>query len=620
VGAGAAGAGALNNVQLKGSDTLSEITKDLLAACPGADPVGSDGLAYVGGGSTNGETAMRTAGVSPNPQQTIAPMSRFVAQGATGATCTVPASFGATNTAEGLVIGMDGLSVVAARANGGSTTCNGATDDCDGNTEPGAGLAFNTTVAGYTFNNWRDVLRVVFGGMDHSSGSNLALRNCNSPVRQAIVASYNSLFQTPASCTTAACTALRHAFIRDNESGTTDTFVSLLGLTNINITGRVSPFCNALRTSDALPGAAGEVIRYFPDYQDFDPIRRTCAPTEQVCHKNGNNIIGSNRYGLGVVVTVTPTDFIPTVAEAFPTTPCQAGNFAYAPLVPQSIVFTPNNRCPNGDVAAFDSNCLYPRTATNSYKCLNSIANRPSFVLNNALVEGREPSLADGRTYNLHLLKDPVAPAVDPTYEVDGRNRRMVGAFYRIHTTTSLASPAVTCQNRDATSQIGCLVSASPCSIGFAGRGATDDNPGTAALKVNKLHPSVDCVGTVAYPLSRKLYINSFTGFEDAAVVGQELELVKCAAIGATINPILNNRGFVPLPGGAPNGTNPYCEDFNETQCAGAANVNACDGNPPGVPSVSTICGNGAVQFGEQCDDGNNANGDGCSSTCALEN
>ena len=35
--------------------------------------------------------------------------------------------------------------------------------------------------------------------------------------------------------------------------------------------------------------------------------------------------------------------------------------------------------------------------------------------------------------------------------------------------------------------------------------------------------------------------------------------------------------------------------------------------------SFSTRCGNGIKEYGEQCDDGNNANGDGCSSTCQNE-
>lgn len=40
-------------------------------------------------------------------------------------------------------------------------------------------------------------------------------------------------------------------------------------------------------------------------------------------------------------------------------------------------------------------------------------------------------------------------------------------------------------------------------------------------------------------------------------------------------------------------------------------------GGPPPPPPVN--CGNGAIDAGEQCDDGNTANGDGCSSSCQNE-
>jgi cysteine-rich repeat protein len=37
------------------------------------------------------------------------------------------------------------------------------------------------------------------------------------------------------------------------------------------------------------------------------------------------------------------------------------------------------------------------------------------------------------------------------------------------------------------------------------------------------------------------------------------------------------------------------------------------------TPGGGAVCGNGVIEAGEQCDDGNTANGDGCSSTCAIE-
>ncbi len=37
------------------------------------------------------------------------------------------------------------------------------------------------------------------------------------------------------------------------------------------------------------------------------------------------------------------------------------------------------------------------------------------------------------------------------------------------------------------------------------------------------------------------------------------------------------------------------------------------------MTTLPPVCGNGSVENGEQCDDGNTASGDGCSATCQLE-
>src|SRR5262245_33739018 len=83
LGAGTAGVGALNDIQLKGSDTLRELTLDVLASCPGADPAGPPGLTYIGTGSSNGEQGLLTGA------QTVAPMSRFMTA---GRTCQFPSA------------------------------------------------------------------------------------------------------------------------------------------------------------------------------------------------------------------------------------------------------------------------------------------------------------------------------------------------------------------------------------------------------------------------------------------------------------------------------------------------------------------------------------------------
>ncbi len=40
---------------------------------------------------------------------------------------------------------------------------------------------------------------------------------------------------------------------------------------------------------------------------------------------------------------------------------------------------------------------------------------------------------------------------------------------------------------------------------------------------------------------------------------------------------------------------------------------------PPPPPPPSPCCGNGILETGEECDDGNTVSGDGCSSTCQIE-
>src|SRR5688572_6974651 len=99
--AGASAVGALDNVALQGSDTLEQLTNDILAVCPGAT---MNGITYRGGGSTTGGNAM-IAGT-----QTVSPQSRALsaAEGCTS-----------RDTSEGLVIALDGLSIVTASSTGG---------------------------------------------------------------------------------------------------------------------------------------------------------------------------------------------------------------------------------------------------------------------------------------------------------------------------------------------------------------------------------------------------------------------------------------------------------------------------------------------------------------------
>lgn len=73
---------------------------------------------------------------------------------------------------------------------------------------------------------------------------------------------------------------------------------------------------------------------------------------------------------------------------------------------------------------------------------------------------------------------------------------------------------------------------------------------------------------------------------------------------------------------GARNGTE-VCDGGSQacTTSAGYAGTQACNSNCGGYASCTSTqrCGDGARNGNEACDDGNLTNGDGCSSTCALE-
>jgi hypothetical protein len=727
--AGAAGVSAGTTVNLKGSDTLFDITTAMLAQCPGT------GTPYLGTGSGNGQNAM-SAGT-----QQVAPMSRFLNNGA----CTGAAGDAGVRTspaaAEGLVIGLDGVSVVgwnqtftysgdAGVGGGGDPVgCNGHTNSTCQVVAPedNVGAAFNTTIntsAGpYTFTGWRDVLRVLLAGFDHTNNgtgaANWALRDCNSAVRLAVANTYGSFFENNCAAVggeTAGvpCTQIRHIFRRDDFSGTTDTIVGLLNLPSIvipetavtlNTTGTATtitnhtgatPFCNAVRPSFVFPvpqptcpvgsdstwdptvctqtaatpvapctatnvannvctdptsGLTKERAVYRVTMQDNDPIRRLCNAREQVCH---HGPAGARSLGLVIPINDVPeTGVLPqgsSNADRYNATACGSPNhFAPGPIpniydnITQGLKLALTGAlCPNGDTAP-TGGCNVPSTAaaTPGPRCLAGVTNAPALTNSTVPVPRINPAgpgVAEGRQYNQHLYN--VGATGSAVYQSNAYATpfAVTGAYYRIHSTATL-NPVTgrTCQQADMTDQIGCLVEASPCSLGYAGRSAANlaINPNTDAVKINSQSPEARCIqGDPAatppipgfkYPLSRKLYLNSLVGF--AATNGQELQLAGCetdlaqpGASPATPASLLTDHtkssslflnGFIDIPV-AVNGGEPYCEDFNENMlCTGfATNTNACSAaksNFSAFPATNTVCGNGSQESYEDCDCGTSA-------------
>jgi hypothetical protein len=370
VGAGAAGAGALAEPNpYQGSDTLFNVTRQALTS---AGQVATD---YVGGGSGNGESAMAASPAT----QTTAPMSRMMKGGA------VCAFGGGTNgskatNASGIVIALDAVDILGSTNTAASAACGGGSAGGGGILNSGGAIAAST---------WKDALALVYGGKDNQNGGAI---DCNAAHRVSLVANWASLFQssscsnTVATCKDGNHTAgtgtginsgtapLWHAWRRDETSGTSDVFSSILGLSPSTSSSALngfgtSPFCNALNwdttttTTTCLPKAGGafnphgqfigpggvfdtdgvhkkpppglfgdvwgsdpdtsqtyksQVIAFdvLPtDMQDNDPIRRACyGGTVAVNGHIGEdvcNIDGS----LGLVISLVDTDFVASLPD-----------------------------------------------------------------------------------------------------------------------------------------------------------------------------------------------------------------------------------------------------------------------------------------------------------------
>jgi len=399
-----------NGIFLQGSDTLEDVTKYVIMNCGGAGYPGGAGfvagapwsMSYAGGGSGTGETAM-----TGTATQNVAPMSRFINPGSFSGTVSTSGTCGGNlpNTAQGLVIGIDGIAVVGSTSTGGA--CNA---DTKGLVHSGA------AIGGVNVTRWQDALLLLYTGQDSSSAQNVATA-CNSAHRQALIASWSQMFQ--GGCASGTCTGpIRHAFRRGDTSGTTDAFLAALGspvaglASQIIADGKpsVNWFCNSAGLASVNPppfqdssctsatgaciastvkdtsctGAGvpradcagpnqktgflnngttstGKSFGGASDYMDTDPIRTTCETVfgadgvtlingDQVCNPGvGSGAVG-NPGTLGVVLTIeVPT--VGTQASLYPTQLCTQGKFSLAtPRSPGDATPLPDTLtpCPDG--------------------------------------------------------------------------------------------------------------------------------------------------------------------------------------------------------------------------------------------------------------------------------
>jgi hypothetical protein len=372
---------------------------------------------------------------------------------------------------------------------------------------------------------------------------------------------------------------------------------------------------------------------YYTDFQDADVIRRPCSGNGLLSNTAGEDVC-SARGDLGLVLPIWdgPVFGDPT-ATPFPDQQCATGKFAALPnelkLNHCSNSASCYAACPNGVREGIDpigllsgGICAYPvrESAASPLdpRCLNAKANK----LAGEQLE-MAPNNVDGRVYNLHLwTEDPLTPGTFVRAKVTRRGyppalaggvafstflTPMVGAYYRIHQSHSFATAGgapVLCRQTSASAQLGCLVQASPCSIGIGSREATsvvvNGVQGATALKVDGLDPQPQCVRNVVasaffpaigstYPLARKLYINTTKGFDN--VTGDERKMAVCftknadLGNGTGLDTLVQLFGLVTL-GDEPGSRPSFCEDFNEVATCGltGGNHDACRDHGPGSP------------------------------------
>lgn len=577
-------------LSLQGSDTLFDMMNDpsfgVLANCPAANGA----LDYGGGGSSNGETA------TEGDLQEIAPMSRFLDATA----CSHVQTPTDLDTEGGWTVALDGLVALTSKDSTSVGSPQGAHGNGTCDSLRWSGSMALPSGGNYTFSDWRTVLRIVYAGQHQAqitghdpcteappSRSPIAQKDCGSEVRRTLVGTWSNLFE--GGCANGKCAGgLKHAFRRDDVSGTTDVFLELLALPPIASV----PFCNGNET------------------QDNDPIRRQCDGNghtngEQVCKGANPASPSATNQGLGLVLPVLVPQVDPYASA--PNQLCSNAAFGGAAFGDVAMPFGTTS-CPNG-AALVAGTCKWPRrsgTASGNFNCIASANDRPAGT----------PNTFDARVYNLTLRNSAgqIQNYQRRTSAGGTQNLPMTSAYYRIHQNRSLSTTTLTnvqdgCSHTNETQQIGCLVEASPCSMGYSGAQAIVDVNEANAASV-RLYTAVDstgrtsdrwgfglrspvetapgvavyptdanvrllledtCTGSLAlnggredrYSFARRLWLNTIDGAPNSSGVGvntgsqttaqlqAQYELVQCMLNRTIVDNAATGAGFVTLPPGA---------------------------------------------------------------------
>jgi hypothetical protein len=669
-GASAAGVGAIVKPYY-GTD--SRWPSDAISAA-GVTPLD----AYVGGGSDLGQGAMN-GDLGSHPTQQTAPMSRMMND--FNQLCNFGGgTFGSKMThASGIVLGLDAVEVVASAQSGAAPACNGTADNTGtglayrqdwryvlalvyGGLDISTGITDCDQPARRDLvKNWSNIFQngcanpVVACSASSFTGGALwhAFRPDDASAISDIFASAIGLVGSPLVSAnsgfgaTPYCNAINWDTSAANANcalGAHKQWVGPGGVFEADGVHKRPPPGTWGDNPDPGQGALGADV--LPtQFQDNDPIRRRCFGTATNVHARSGEEVCNIDGALGLVLPIPSSEFLFDILDPstglplrqYPTNTCNTFAFGKAPLVftcaLRGVGTKHSGECPNGD-ALIAGGCLVPIDSVNQTS--QCVATRATV----AALQSRTLGNPDGRIYNVHVrdgtTTEPTIGYAEYPNPALGTTLNFVGGYGRIHEVeTIVGSSLAACQYVSATDQIACLTQADPCSIGLSGHGATTfanraapggQTPGAIGdLRVNQIAPSATSIQQLglagAYPLAHKVYFNSVVGFGNIGSSNlDELTLAKFLANPAHINPLFAVYSIYSLGPRSPAGSDtPFCEDFNEQlDCHAASNANGCAGNPAGLPTVSTVCGNDSVEAFEECDLGAN-NGVPKSPFCSVD-
>jgi hypothetical protein len=294
-----------NNRVLSGSDTLKLVVQQVLTNTPGAVPGptapvsgnSTDGTYFVGGGQSVSDSA-----ITANTQQISVGTASLKNTAYIG--IKIDSENSGTNTlaiqgtTEALLLGLDGLSILANNTANGAPTApsglglglavagksfivnahnaDGSEDTTHAPTFPGSatgananyGAVFDGTHWTYTLQSSIDVIRLIYGGLHHNGPSNIGDFNANSDVRRSLANQWESIFNTTTAVS--GTKQLNHAYRRSDLAGTTNAFIALVGFGTRKLgtlTGNVSgtnkttsPFANDAAAAGLTVGNATGAI------------------------------------------------------------------------------------------------------------------------------------------------------------------------------------------------------------------------------------------------------------------------------------------------------------------------------------------------------------------------